>query len=111
MLIGFVEAAGRIEIDGNELSIEFSPAAKHSRDQLARPDNAKILREACADVCGREVGIRFTIRDAETNDAPESPEEDQRRAKQRARQAAAQNPAVQHVLKTFGGEIVDVKIP
>ena len=109
LLIVSVDAAARVELDGDELTLEFFPAAKHSRDTLAKADNAKLLREACAAVCGREVGVRFAIRDGE-DDAPPSAEEDQRRSKQRARQAAAQNPTVQQVLRTFGGEIVDVKM-
>ena len=77
---------------------------------MAKSDNVKILREACAAVCGREVGIRFVMSDAENNNTPLSAEEDSRRSKQNARQAAAQNPKVQQVLKTFGGEIVEVKM-
>jgi DNA polymerase-3 subunit gamma/tau len=104
-----IDAAAKIELEGNELLIEFSSDAKYSRDTLAKPDNAKILREVSGAICGRDVGVRFAIRDGESDDAPDSPEEEQRRSKQRARQAAAQNPAVQKVLRAFGGEIVDVK--
>jgi DNA polymerase III subunit gamma/tau len=111
LLLASIDAASRIELAGDELSIEFSPDAKHSRDTLAKSDNAKILREACSEICGRDVGIRFSISNSDGDDAPVSAEEDTRRAKQRARQAAAQNPTVQQVLKTFGGEIVDVKMP
>ena len=111
LLVVSLDAAARVELEGDELSIEFSPAAKHSRDTLVKSDNAKILREVCADVCGRDIGIRFSIRNSESDDAPISQEEDDRRSKQRARQAAAQNPTVQQVLRTFGGEIVDVKLP
>lgn len=110
LLAAAMAAAARVELEGNELTIEFSPDAKHSRDTLAKTDNARILREACAEVCGREIGIRFVIRDGEADEASVSPEEDERRSKQKARQAAAQNPTVQQVLKTFGGEIVDVKM-
>src|SRR5437764_9403607 len=100
LLIVSLDAAARVELEGDELSIEFSPAAKHSRDTLAKSDNAKILREVCADVCKRDIGIRFSIRNDES-DAPISQEEDERRSKQNARQAAAQNPTVQQVLRTF----------
>jgi DNA polymerase-3 subunit gamma/tau len=110
LLIAALDAAARVELEGEDLSIEFSPEAKHSRDTLAKSENAKTLREACAEVCGHEVGIRFSIRNGESDDAPVSPEEDSRRSKQRARQAAAQNPTVQQVLRAFGGEIVDVKV-
>jgi len=109
LLSAAISAAARIELEGDELTIEFSPEARHSRDTMAKPDNVKILRETCAEVCGRAVGIRFVMRDSEMADAPLAPEEDQRRSRQQARQAAAQNPTVQQVLKTFGGEIVDVK--
>jgi len=109
LLIAALDAASRVELEGDELSIEFTPDAKHSRDTLARADNAKALREACAEVCGREVGIRFAIRnDDPDNGAPASAEEEERRAKQQTREAITQNPTVQQVLRAFGGEIVDI---
>jgi DNA polymerase-3 subunit gamma/tau len=109
LLIAALDAAGRVELEGDELSIEFMPEARHSRDTLAKADNAKALREACAEVCGREIGIRFAIRQSESDDgAPASPEEEERRSKQQAREAVAQNPTVQQVLRAFGGEIVDI---
>jgi DNA polymerase III subunit gamma/tau len=109
LLAAAIVDAARIDLESDEITIEFTPAAKHSRDALAKSDNVKILREACAAVCGRDIGIRFVTRDSENDDTPLSPEEDGRQSKQNARQAAAQNPTVQQVLKTFGGEIVDVK--
>jgi DNA polymerase-3 subunit gamma/tau len=111
LLAAAIGAAARVDLEADELTIEFSPEAKHSRDTMAKPDNVRILRETCAAVLGNEIGIRFAIRDGETNTAALSPEEDERRSRQKARQAAAQNPTVQQVLKTFGGEIVDVKMP
>src|SRR5215831_7861277 len=109
LLAAALGAAARIDLEGDDLTIEFSPDARHSRDTMAKPDNVKILREACAEVCGRPVGIRFVVADGATDDVPVTQEEDQRRSKQKARQMAAQHPTVQQVLKTFGGEIVDVK--
>ncbi len=111
LLIVSLDAATRVELEGDELAIEFTSANKHSRDTLAKSENAKLLREVCADVCGREIGVRFSMSNGESDTAPLSQEEDERRSKQRARQAAAQNPTVQQALRTFGGEIVDVKMP
>jgi len=111
MLIAAVEAASRVELDGDDLLIEFPPEAKHSRDTLAKAENAKALREACSDVCGRDVGLRFSIRDEGGGGVePLSPEEEERRSKKQTRQAVAQNPTVQQVLRAFGGEIVDIKM-
>src|SRR5215510_3752152 len=109
LLIASIDAASRIDLEGDELLIEFSPDAKHSRDTLAKTENAKVLREACAEICGRDVGIRFSIGNGDSDDVPVSAEEEQRRSKRRAREAAAKNPSVQRVLRAFGGEIVDVK--
>ena len=109
LLLAALDAACRAEIEGDELSIEFAPEARHSRDTLAKGDNARALREACAEVCGREIGIRLSIRRGDSDDdGPASPGEEERRTKQEARHAIAQHPTVQQVLRAFGGEIVDI---
>jgi DNA polymerase-3 subunit gamma/tau len=110
LLIAAIEAAVRAELEGDELLIEFTPETRHYRDTLVKSENAKVLREACAEVCGREIGIRFAIKDDDATDVSASPEEESRRAKDLARQAIAQDPAVQQVLRAFGGEIVDIKL-
>jgi len=94
------------------LSIEFAPADRHLRDTLAKSDNIKILREVCKDVTGNDLGVRFVIADgqmAQAADAPASKEEIKRSEKQQLRERAEKDPVVQQVLKTFRGEIVDVK--
>jgi len=108
LLIASLDGASRAELAGDELLI-FTPDARHLRETFAKPDNAKAVREACYEVCGRE--IRFSIKD-DTGDSnePVSPEEEARRSKKQTRQTAAQNPTVQQVLGAFRGEIVDVKI-
>jgi len=110
LLIAAIEAAVRAELDGDEFLIEFTPEGKHFRDTLAKAENAKALREACAEVCGRDIGIHFAIKDDGADELSASPEEESRRAKQLARQAVAQDPAVQQILRAFGGEIVDIKM-
>ena len=110
LLIAAIDGARRVELDGDELLIEFSPDEKHFRDTLAKADSAKLLREICCELCHREIGVRFTIQAADAaRDEPSSPDQEKRQSKQKARHAAAQNPAVQQALRTFGGEIVDVK--
>ncbi|HVS20747.1 MAG TPA: hypothetical protein VHD88_02805, partial [Pyrinomonadaceae bacterium] len=109
LLIAALDGAQRAEIEGDELLIEFAPEAKHYRDTLAKTESVKVLREMCHEVCGREIGIRFAIKESDENEAL-SPDEETQRAKRQARQAAAQNPTVQQVLRAFGGEIVDVKM-
>jgi DNA polymerase-3 subunit gamma/tau len=111
MLIAALDSASRVELEGEELRIEFTPDARHDRDTLAKADNAKALREAGSEVCGRDIGIRLLIKDGATDSTePLSPEEKERRSKKQTRQAATQNPTVQQVLRAFGGEIVDIKM-
>jgi DNA polymerase-3 subunit gamma/tau len=110
MLIAALDAASRAEFEGDELRIEFTAEARQARDTLEKPDNAKALREAGSEVCGRDIKIRFSTRDDATHsNEPLSPEEEERRATKQTRQAATQNPTVQQVLRAFGGEIVDIK--
>jgi DNA polymerase III subunit gamma/tau len=110
LMIAALEGALRAELAGDEFLVEFLPEAKHYRDTLSRSDNAKALREACADVCGREIGIRFVIKaeDETSGVAPLAANDPQQ--KQKAKHAAAADPTVQQVQRTFGAEIIDVKL-
>jgi DNA polymerase-3 subunit gamma/tau len=108
-LVTALEGASRAAIEGNELSIEFAPADRHLRDTLAKSDNIKMLREVCKDVTGNDLGVRFVIVDSQSAGAPVSKEETERRDKQQLRERAEKDPVVQQMLKTFRGEIVDVK--
>jgi hypothetical protein len=109
-MIAALEAALRAELDGDEFVIEFSPEARHYRDTLARADNAKALREACAEVCGKDIGIRFLIKADEASNEPVPTASDDGEAKLKAKKAAASDPTVQQVQRAFGAEIVDVKL-
>jgi DNA polymerase III subunit gamma/tau len=112
LLIAALDGAARVELEGDELVVEFTPDAKHFRDQLAKADSASALREACNEVCGRSIGVRFSISDSEeASRASASPEEAARQTKQKARQAATQDPTVQQVQRAFGAEIIDVTAP
>ena len=108
-LVTALENARQVTLEGNELCIEFSPETKHLRDTLAKSDNVKILREVCREVTGGDLGVRFVIADPEAGDAPASKEELKRREKQQLRETAEKDPVVQQMLRTFRGEIVDVK--
>jgi DNA polymerase III subunit gamma/tau len=111
LLIAALEGARRVELNGDELLIEFVPESRHYRDTLAKTENAKALREACAEVLAKDIGIRFSIKDEGAEDDQSiSPEEADRHAKEQARAAVAQHPTVQQALRAFGGEIVDIKM-
>ncbi len=109
LLVAALDGAVRAELEGDEFLVEFTQENKHYRDTLARADNAKALREACADSCGREVGIRYIIKSEDDAVTSTNVTPDAREAKQKARRAAAADPTVQQVQRTFGAEIVDVK--
>ena len=108
LLIAAIEGALRSDLEANEFVIEFSPENRHYRDTLARADNSKALREACAEVCGREIGLRFVIKNGADTGEPPAQEEEQE--KKKARHAVAQDPNVQQVLRAFGAQIVDIKL-
>jgi len=109
LLVTALEGARKAGVEGNELCLEFAPDARHLRDTLAKSDNIKILREACREVTDRDLGVRFVVTDGEPLNAPPSKEESERREKQSLREKAEKDPTVQQMLKTFRGEIADVK--
>lgn len=108
-LVTALEGASRAEIEGSELCIEFAPESRFMRDTLAKPDNVKILREVCKEVVGRDLGVRFLIKDQEADNVPVSKEESGKTEKKRLREKVEQDPTVQQLLRTFRGEVVDVR--
>jgi len=108
-LVTVLEAARQTTIEENELYIEFASEARHFRDTLIKTENIKILRDACQEISGNETSVRIVIRDPEAQSLPASKEDEERNDKQRLRETAESNPIVQQMLRTFRGEIVDVR--
>lgn len=109
LLVTVLESAQSANLDGGELYIEFAPESRHFRDTLSRPENIKILRDACQEVTGQETGVRIVVKDPQAETQPLSKEEEERLEKQRLRATAENSPIVQEMLRTFRGEIVDVR--
>lgn len=107
-LVTALEGAFEAAIEGDELCIQFAPDARHLRDTLSKSENVKILREVCKEITGRDLGVRFTIKDSEAGDVPITKEETERLEKQGLRETVEKDPVVQQMLRTFRGEILDV---
>ena len=111
LVVTALESALIASFDNNELYIEFAPDARHFRDTLSKPENVKFIRDACLEVIGQDTGLRIVVKDPQAEGEPGSPEDEARLEKQRLRETAESNPLVQQMLKTFRGEIVDVRRP
>ncbi len=124
-LVVALDGAHNVCVEENTLRVEFAPEAKHLQDNLAKPENVKLLREVCLTVAGHEMAVRIGTNEpgaregsgnssAASNNKNENigaasskfAEENEKRA---MREIAEQHPLVQQVLRTFHGEIVDVR--
>ena len=109
LLVTALDSAQAAAVEDSELYVEFAPDSRHFRDTLSKPENIKFVRDACRDVTGKEIGIRILVKDPAADGEPLSREEEERIEKQRLRQKAENDPMVKQMLKTFRGEIVDVR--
>ena len=110
-LVTALEGARSAAIANGELYVEFAPEARHLRDSLAKSDSVKVLREICQEITGKELGVRIMIKDqaAAVDEAPLSREDEARLEQNRLREDAEKHPVVQQLLRTFRGELVDVR--
>jgi len=111
LLVTALESALTATFENNELYIEFAPESRHFRDTLSKPENVKFVRDACLEVIGQETGLRIVVKNPQAEGEPLSPEDEARIQKQRLRETEEKHPRVQQLLKTFRGEIVDVRPP
>ena len=109
LLVTALDAAQTTAFEESELFIEFPPEARVQRDTLSRLENIKLVQEACRQVTGKEIGVRISVKDPAATNEPISREDEERLEKQRLRETAENSPIVQQMLKTFRGEIVDVR--
>ena len=109
LLVTALDSALSILVEEGELCVEFAPDARHFRDTLTKPENIKFVRDACREATGQEMGIRISVNDGKAEGEPLSRADEERMEKQRLRETAEGNPIVQQMLKTFRGEIVDVR--
>ena len=109
LLVTALESALATVFEESELCIEFAPDTRHFRDTLSKPENVKFVREACREITGKEIGIRIIIKEPKPDGEPLGREDEARLEKQRLRELAENSPVVQQMLKTFRGEIVDVR--
>jgi DNA polymerase-3 subunit gamma/tau len=109
LVVAALDAAQTTELEDSELRVEFAPELRLQRDTLSKPENVKFLRDACREVTGNEIGVRILLRDPAAQGEPLSREDEERLEKQRLREIAESSPIVQQMLKTFRGEIVDVR--
>jgi DNA polymerase-3 subunit gamma/tau len=111
LLVTALDHALTTSLENGELYIEFAPESRHFRETLTKADNIKFIRDACREVTGQDTGLRIVVKDPQAEGEPLSPEDVARQEKQRLRENAESNPIVQQMLKTFRGEIVDVRRP
>ena len=109
LLVTVLEAALAASIEDGELFVEFAPESRHFRDTLSKPENIKILRDICREVTGQEAGVRISVKDMQSESGPTTREDDERIEKKRLRESVGSNPIVQEMLRTFRGELVDVR--
>ncbi|HEU4711419.1 MAG TPA: DNA polymerase III subunit gamma/tau [Pyrinomonadaceae bacterium] len=104
MLATALESA-QVTWNAEELFIEFAPESRYLFNTLSDPKNTKFLADACREVTGQETRLRIELKElrAESGAAAQDDE------KQRLREMAESSPVVQQALKTFRGEIVDVR--
>ncbi|MFN2529847.1 MAG: DNA polymerase III subunit gamma/tau [Pyrinomonadaceae bacterium] len=108
-LVTVLDEAASATLHDGELFVEFTPETRHFRDTLAKADNIKILRDACQEVLGTEIGVRIAIKDADAANQPVSKGDDVRKLNESLREKAEKDPTVQQIVRKFRGEIVDVR--
>jgi DNA polymerase III subunit gamma/tau len=106
IVVSALDHALTTNLANGELVIEFAPESRHLRETLLKPENAKLICDACREVLNEEVGLSVAVRVPQAESQSGNPEADARRAKELLRDSAENDPVTQHMMKKFRGEFV-----
>jgi DNA polymerase III subunit gamma/tau len=101
LLVTALDSA-QVTFNAGELYIEFAPESRYLYTTLSDPKNRALLADACREVTKQETKIRIHIKESQAENPAVS-------EKQHLRELAESSPVVRQALKTFRGEIVDVR--
>ena len=107
LLVTALDAAEAAVLEKGELYVQFAPESRYQHDKLS--ESTRFLADACRELTGQETRVRIQIKDPRAENQSLSKEDEVKLDKQRLRERAESDPAVRQALKTFRGEIVDVK--
>jgi DNA polymerase III gamma/tau subunit len=99
LLVTALDAAQASVLENGELNVQFAADSRYQHDKLS--ESTRVLAEVCREVTGQETRIRIEIKDS---GSPRKEDE-----QQLLRDRAESSPAVKQALKTFRGEIIDVR--
>ena len=103
-----LEGARKVSVEGDELYVEFAPEAKYLCDTLSKPENVKMLREIGRELFGLDIRVRISTKEKSEQKLTPTREDEERLERERLRELAEQHPHVQHAVRTFRAQIVDV---
>jgi DNA polymerase-3 subunit gamma/tau len=106
---GFLGQAAWVEIRDDALWIAFGEKQSFFREKVENPEATDYLKRTAREIVGRDLAIRVEVTTPAMLDTAEvSPAEAEASRKRRLREDAMKEPAVQKLLESFGGEIIDV---
>lgn len=108
----FLEMGQCVGIEGNEVTIGFSPTASVARARMETEDNLRAVREVCERLAGSPVRVRVV--ELADGQAPGLTMAQQRAARQREEkmvlfEQTRAHPLVRQTLDAFGGDLTDVR--
>ncbi|MFQ3638579.1 MAG: DNA polymerase III subunit gamma/tau [Chloracidobacterium sp.] len=92
---------------GNDFELLFGPGAKAAEEYVAQPREKIYLRERLQPLVGRVVNVVTRL----DRDQAQSPVSEQKTREIDLRAEAERHPAVKEVQKSFGAELLEVKLP
>ncbi|GKS56636.1 DNA polymerase III subunit gamma/tau [Nitrospira sp.] len=108
----FLEMGQCTGIDGNEVTIGYTPTASVARARMEKEDNLQAVRSVCESLAGQPVRVR--VIELSEADATGPTMADIRVAREREEKMVLfeqmrAHPLIKQTLEAFGGEVVEVR--
>lgn len=119
MITALIGHASGIELEGDQAVIRFPAGAESFKSQAEREETMTLLRTCAGEAAGRQLALRIELdteaggRNEATTGAPaglgKTGQRRQTNDRRQLMELAGSDPAVKHLLREFGAQIVDIR--
>ena len=109
MITALVGHASGVDLQEDQAVIRFPAGSESFKTQAEREETLALLKGCATEAAGRQLGLRIELDEGTGGPRPNTGPQRQTGDRRQLMEMAGADPAVKHLLREFGAQIVDIR--